>query len=192
METSIPDFTPDQLIPISHLPSVSRDTRVKRLFLESVMKEVPTKGIVMDIGCGNGELGALIAHEKESKLIQLDTVDRRDKDFKFTYLPLSHPTEPSIPDKLNGAVDLILLSDVLQHIKGFDTSSLDQSIATYLKRLLPFLSKDGKLIINFTHNSADRIRANESVWSTIESNQDLKSKVLLSFRPKTNKHIVLG
>lgn len=143
-------------------------------------------GVLVDFGCGKGELGALLSRRHNKVLLQADTIDMREPTIKSN-APLVNVDRYSPPDfsktdwaLLGQSVDRILLADVLDKIIYKDLDPV-QSKLELLKRLGGLLTKDGKIMV--VSESATARQSIESgliakLQEIIETDDKLKDRVV--------------
>lgn len=108
---------------------------------KEIEKLVPKKGIVVDLGCGDGLMGNFLAiTSSKRKIIGIELNKKRlkeaDKNLKNTRFILGDATNIKIPN-----ANCIMLVHVLHHLNSYS----DQE--NLIKNCLDKLKKGGKLII---------------------------------------------
>ena len=146
---------------------------------------IPNNGVIFDVGCGDGSLGVAIAQEHRCKLAQADIVDRRREPNKFDYLSLPNDDSFNLPPDWREFADVVLLIDVLQHISS---SKMDPKKAkrVFLERIASSLKKDGRIVIAFTHPSADSLLSDKGFWLDLKQSSIGDRIILLKSK---NGHI---
>lgn len=142
----------------------------------------PNGGIIFDIGCGSGRLGAKIAFDKDSYLIQADLFDDRDallKDTKVTFLQLEKTQPPQFDSQYHKTADAVLLVNVLQNIIYPENTPLKSKIQ-FLRSLIPLLKPGGKILIDISHPSGDYLRNNYSFRELVNTDEELKNRLVFS------------
>ena len=131
---------------------------------------IPRGGVILDVGCGNGELGAEIARLTNCKLAQADFLDQRGARYKYEFLKMKRDKINLLPE-WQGFADVVLLVDVLQHVGP----KLD-----YLKSLLSALfDKNSKIVIAFTNNSGNYLQSDADFWQTVKNDPELSGKIFM-------------
>ncbi len=141
-----------------------------------------TNGVIFDIGCGNGLIGAKIAHVADSALIQADLFDNRDQDLKNSDVPfilLARDKPPQFDSRYHSTADTILLVNVLQHVIYPGLSPLDSKIK-FLESLIPLLKPSGKILIDISHSSGNLLRTDDHLRELINQNETLKKTIIFS------------
>lgn len=116
--------------------------------LKEIDKLTPKKGIILELGCGEGVISQYLARESSRNIIGIDLDSSRLPKVTPTNLKFIHGdiTKYPLPK-----VDAVVISDVLHHI-NFDHQS------DLLARVYKSLNKDGMLIIKEI-NTEDKIRS---------------------------------
>ena len=131
---------------------------------------IPQGGVILDVGCGKGELGVEIARLTNCKLAQADCLDQRDWEYKYEFLKMKRD-KINLPPEWQKFADVVLLIDVLQHVR----SKLD-----YLKSLLSALSdENGKIIVAFTNNSGNYLQNDTNFWQVVKNDPELSGKIFM-------------
>ncbi len=155
----------------------------------SVLKDnISSGGVMMDVGCGSGELGAYTAQELGAKLIQVDTQDQRDGLYNYGELlssPASKP--PTFPEKYHGVVDTALVVDVLNHIGYPNQVDQPTSQIDFLRALLPTLKVDGKIVIAQTKEVGVQNLITNKLQDLVAVDSQLQNKVIFLGLPTREK-----
>jgi len=107
--------------------------------LREIDKAIPNRGIIIDLGCGEGVTAKYLARTKTRQVIGVDNNKKR----------LQNPTQNNLifvlDDIRNYALkgaDAIVISDVLHHLNYKDQKKLLAKIATNLKKGGIFIIKE--------------------------------------------------
>lgn len=129
---------------LREIPESTR--RIEELRYRMLISKVP-KGskMVLDVGCGNGELMCMLG-EKGHKCVALDLSENRLGKFKDRARKLGlvqmQGDATNIPLQ-NSSMDVILCSEVLEHIKDYDN---------VLKEMNRILKPHGRIIVSVPYN----------------------------------------
>lgn len=142
----------------------------------------PDGGIIFDIGCGSGRLGAKIAFDKDSYLIQADIFDDRDallKDTKIKFLQLEKTQPPQFDSQYRSTANSILLVNVLQHVIYPGNTPLESKMQ-FLRSLIPLLKPGEKILIDISHPSGNYLKNDSSFKELVDADEELKNRLVFS------------
>lgn len=116
--------------------ATSRDYNIHELEIESMVKFMPNKGRVLDLGCGNGY--TLISIAKQRKTCEYTGVD-----FSESFIDAAK----AFADQLDPAVDIDFLNgNVIDYVNSQDDASFDVVITERLLQNLPSLDVQYELV----------------------------------------------
>jgi len=85
-------------------------SRRMHLLAEMMSRELPRQATILDVGCGDGKIDALITHERPDVVIQgIDVLVRPQ-----THIPVTAFDGKTIPHP-DGSFDVVMFIDVLHH-----------------------------------------------------------------------------
>ena len=106
---------------------------------QAVLRNVPSKSLVLDIGCGTGVLG----EELKKQGCKVDGVEYSEESADIAKTKIDEVficnIETELP-KTNKKYDVIIFADVLEHLRNPEE---------VLKNFLSLLKKEGSVIISF-------------------------------------------
>ena len=130
--------------------------------LEEIDKNLPGKGKVFDLGCGEGVISKYLAKNKKRKVIGIDSDIRRLPKHKTKYLSFKNADIRNVSLKGTSGV---VISDVLHHLNLKDQKTL-------LVRISKELKKEGVLAIKEIDNG-EFVRSRLSrLWDFVLYPQD--------------------
>jgi len=101
---------------LDEAPNAQRYSRGNSLVHQKIVELIPERAVVLDVGCGSGELALMIQKERNAKVIGIESnaeraakaksngIDVYNLDFGFT-----------IPKDI-GQFDVVIFADVLEHM----------------------------------------------------------------------------
>lgn len=113
--------------------------RTLMLPLEEIDRSLPSKGKIIDLGCGEGIIAKYIAQNKNRKVIGVDLNQKRLENGKFKNLKFELADIRNYNLKNANAV---ILSDVLHHINFADQNRILKNIANSLKKNATLIVKE--------------------------------------------------
>lgn len=119
-----------------------------------IIKLVPERSRVLDVGCSTGFLGEYLIKEKKCVVdgVEYDEQAGAIASTRLTGFIRGDVEDESLLENFNGKTyDVIIAGDILEHLK--DPSRL-------LRKLSNFLSDNGKIILSLPNIAHFRIRAN--------------------------------
>ena len=170
---TLPDITTLQVpkIELSQL-SVFDRSKIKVLINRGVLEEIPKGCVLMDVGCGDGGVGMAVAALRGAYLIQADVCERRNPQCRSGKL-VKLPTTP-FKFEGNNKVEVILLIDVLQHVRSYEGMDAHQTRIAFLEALLSALTPKGKIVISGVNHSGDFLSKNDYLPKLVEKNKTLE------------------
>ena len=128
--------------------------RKQILPIDKIDKALPTRGVILDLGCGQGLIATYIAAKKYRTVIGIDANNKRLPNSNLENLTFKNGdiTKLSV-----SKIDGVVISDVLHHIPKIKQDAL-------FKKIFNNLNKNGRLVIKEI-DSGELIRSNLSrLW----------------------------
>ena len=117
-----------------------------------LIDKIPNGSCVLDVGCACGDLGAYLFNHKDCVMYGLEydrasiTVAERTGAYRYIE-QVDLNSFSTLPEAISAPFDRIVFGDVLEHL--YDPQDV-------LQRFIPFLAKEGRVVIsipNITHAS---------------------------------------
>lgn len=157
--------------------SLSRiEVERKATEVASAAERIPPNPNILDYGSGKGWVGVALAKKMNAKSLTLADLDPNRRAEVLKDLPFIHVKEGNQPVNISSKFDLILLSDVLQHV--------DQEVrASLLTGLADCLTAAGKIfIVTYQSRAIPVIREWEAqTFSPSALESDLKDKFIFLY-----------
>jgi|GEM_PF-4239350 len=144
---------------------------------KSAIDWIPEGGVLIDIGCGNGDMGIAVAQKKKCQLIQADILDKRQISFKTNHFVLIDSDSPPNFTNFKTPADTAIAADVLDKV-GYPDQDPAQAKISFLKGILTGLKPDGKIIVVSTRQANKDSLSKLKIEDLVETDPDLLNRVI--------------